>query len=75
MEEPIRKLSKTRMSVKLTHLHVNSYFMSKVYFSCGVMELIGAQHKELRRKNQTMLERKLRLGINFPWELLHSRAS
>ena len=40
MKETIGKLSNTLMTVQLTHLHVNSYLMSKVYFGYGIMELI-----------------------------------
>ena len=42
MKESIGKLSNALMKVQLTHLHVNSYFMSKVYFGYGMMSVIDA---------------------------------
>ena len=42
MEESIGKLSSTLMKVQLTHLCVNSHFMSKVYFGYGIMSITDA---------------------------------
>ena len=45
MQEYIGKLSNTIMTIQLTHLHVNSHFISKVYFGCGIMDMIDSQDK------------------------------
>ena len=49
IEESIRKLSNALMIVLLTHMYVNSYFMSKFYFGCGIMSTIDAQDSDLRK--------------------------
>ena len=63
------------MIVRLTHLCVNSCFISKVHFDYGKMDMTNAQDKELRRKYEKSLARKLRLGSNFPIKMLHGRVT
>ena len=58
------------MTVQLTHLHVNSYFMSKFYFGRGIMGIADAQDKELRQTYENPLARKLGLGRNFPRKII-----
>ena len=45
MEESIGKLSNVLMKAQLTHLHVNSHFMSKVYFGCVIMSITDTRDK------------------------------
>ena len=75
MEECIEKFSNTLMHVQITHLHMNSYFMSKFYFGCGIMDVTGPQDKELRRIHETPLARKLGLGSKFPRKMLCGRVT
>ena len=56
IEDSIGIFSKTLMTAQLTHLHVNSYFLSTVYFGCGVMELRETQDKYLRRTCKKILQ-------------------
>ena len=75
MEKSVGKLSHRLITIQLTHLHVNSYFISKFYFGSGVMGLTDAQCKELIRTCEKLLARKLGLGSNFPIKLLHGRVT
>ena len=63
------------MPVQLTHLHVNSYCVSKVYFGCVIMDMTDAQDKELRRAYEKPLTRKLCLGSNFTKKILSGRVT
>ena len=73
MEESIGKLSNTLMNIQLTYFHVNSYFMSKIYFGCGTMEMTYDQDKELRKTYETPLARKLVLGSSFQRKMMCRR--
>ena len=59
MEKSIRKLSNSLMTAQLIHFCVNSYFMSKVYFGCGMMSMTDSQDKKLRKTHEKQLARKL----------------
>ena len=59
MEESIGKLSNTLLTAQLAHSCVNSCFMSKVYFGCGMMSMTDAQDAELRRSCERPLAKKL----------------
>ena len=73
MDESIGKLSNKLITEQLTHLHVNSYFMSKFYFGCRMTCMTDAQFKELRRTYEKPLAGRLGLGSKFPRNMLHSR--
>ena len=73
MGETIVNLSSALMTVQLTHLHVNSYFMSKVYFGWGVMELSDEQDKELSKTHENPLAINLGSGSNFSRKMFHGR--
>ena len=61
--------------MQLTHLCVNSYFMSKVYFGCGIMSIIDAQDMELRWTRERPLARKSGLGSNLSRKITHGRVT
>ena len=73
IEESIRNLSNNLMASQFKHLHINSYFISKNYFGCGIMDVTDSQDKKLRRMHENPLARKLGSGSNFPRKMLHGR--
>ena len=75
MGKSIGKLSNALMTVPLTHMHVNSCFMSKDYFGCGIMSIEDAQNADLRKTCEKPLARKLGLGSNFPRKIMFGRVT
>ena len=75
MEEHIENSSSTTMTDELANLQVNTCFISKIYFGCGIIGTTEAQDKELRRIYEKLLTGKLDIKRNFQRKFLHGRAT
>ena len=45
MEEVIGRLKNVNMYLALIHVYFNVYFMTKVYFECGIVSITNSQEK------------------------------
>ena len=64
--EPIAKLNTIDIKHYLICLYFKTRLLKKVFFVCGVIKLIDHQDKALRKLHETNIDKKLRLGCNFP---------
>ena len=75
LNEAMSKLKKVPISIVNAHLYYNMYLLRRVYFGCGIMQLMPNQEKELIKISEPILLKKMGLSINFPRKLLYARKS